>query len=253
MASRGLRAPSPTALARGPELRRHEARERQRSFLRMVSHELRTPLNAIIGFSEIIARELYGPLSEPKYREHAEIVRDSGLKLLKLVNQVMEIARLETGAVELEVEAEPVRPLVEEAMAELAADAEARKVRFRIEARGDLPPAMADARALKTVLANLIQNAVAFSPEGGEVRVALSAEDGAVCIEVSDQGEGVDPRELRRLMQPFEQGEPPLTRRMEGVGLVRLTSAAPAPKPALKPASTRGRRARAVEIGPTAS
>src|SRR3954469_9713199 len=71
--------------------------ESKRSFLRMVSHELRTPLNSIIGFSEIISRELYGPVSEPRYKEHAEIIRDSGLKMLRLVNQIMEIIRLESG------------------------------------------------------------------------------------------------------------------------------------------------------------
>src|SRR3954469_14230036 len=87
-------------------LRQHAIDERKQSFLRMVSHELRTPLNSIIGFSEIISRELYGPLSEPRYREHAEIIRDSGLRMLKLVNQVLEIARLEGDSADLDLRSE---------------------------------------------------------------------------------------------------------------------------------------------------
>src|SRR3954471_17098082 len=95
--------------------RKHEQEERRRSFLRMVSHELRTPLNSIIGFSEIISCELYGPINEPRYRDHAALVRESGLKLLKLVNQVMEIARLESDAADLDIRPEPLAAAVEEA------------------------------------------------------------------------------------------------------------------------------------------
>jgi signal transduction histidine kinase len=199
--------------------RERELEERKRSFLRMVSHELRTPLNSIIGFSEIIATELYGPINEPKYREHAELVRESGLKLLKLVNQVMEIARLEAGAADLNLHPEPLRTAVDEAVAGFEAEVAARGLRFRIEADPDLPPAIADARALKTVLANLLQNAITFSPDGGEISVILSAHPRSVWIEIQDQGPGVEASELNRLMRPFEQGETPLTRRAEGAGL----------------------------------
>jgi signal transduction histidine kinase len=200
-------------------MRKREQEERKRSFLRMVSHELRTPLNSIIGFSEIISCELYGPINEPKYREHAEIVRESGLKLLKLVNQVMEIARLEAGTADLDLHPEPLRPAVDEALAGFRAEAEARNVRFRVEADEGLPPALADSRALKTVLTNLLQNALTFSPEGGEITVRLQTRSNSVSIEIQDQGEGVEPAQLARLMRPFEQGEAPLTRRSEGAGL----------------------------------
>jgi signal transduction histidine kinase len=205
--------PSPAAV------RQHEQEERKRSFLRMVSHELRTPLNSIIGFSEIIACELYGPINEPKYREHAEIVRESGLKLLKLVNQVMEIARLETDAGDLDIGPEQLRPAVDEAVAGFANEAAARKLRFRVEIDADLPPVMADSRGLRTVLSNLIQNAVTFSPEGGEIAIRGLVHEGSVWIEIKDQGEGCDSSQLARLMRPFEQGESPLTRRSEGAGL----------------------------------
>lgn len=206
---------APTAGA----VRAREEDESKRSFLRMVSHELRTPLNSIIGFSEIIACELYGPINEPRYREHAEIVRESGLKLLKLVNQVMEIARLEAGAADLDIHPEPLRPAAEEAAAALQSDADARDVRITITAEPDLPPAMADSRALKTILTNLLQNAVTFSPDGGEIVIDLRRDGDSVLIAIQDQGDGVEPGELARLMRPFEQAEAPLTRRSEGAGL----------------------------------
>jgi len=225
MTSRRLRVldnPSPEAPQASCDRCAGEPRdgeERRRSFLRMASHELRTPLNSIIGFSEIIACELYGPVSDPRYREHAEIVRDSGLRLLKLVNQMMEIARLESGAAEVRLVAEPARPIVEEAVATFAADAAARGVLLRVEAEPGLPAAMTDQRTLKSALSHLLQNALTYAPDGSEVVVALSTRAGRLCIAVRDQGPGVAPAELPRLMRPFEQGEAPLTRRAEGAGL----------------------------------
>jgi signal transduction histidine kinase len=199
---------------------RHQAIEEQkRSFLRMVSHELRTPLNAIIGFSEIISRELYGPMQEPRYRDHAEIVRDSGLKLLRLVNQVMEIAKLEGGGADLDLRAEPLEPALKEAIAGLTVEAEAKGLRIGILAEEGLPLARADTRALKQVFTNLLQNAVQHSPEGGEITVSLSRRGESILAEVKDQGPGLAPAEFARVMRPFEQGENALTRRSEGAGL----------------------------------
>src|SRR3954464_13466368 len=91
----------------------------KRSFLRMVSHELRTPLNSILGFSEILASELYGPMGAPQYKEYAQIIRGSGAKLLKLVNQVLEIARLQSGAADLNIRAESVESAVEDVIGPL--------------------------------------------------------------------------------------------------------------------------------------
>jgi signal transduction histidine kinase len=220
MASPGLRALPATGddgAAASPRLR--EMEERKRSFLRMVSHELRTPLNSIIGFSEIIACELYGPISDKRYRDHAQLVRESGLKLLALVNQVMEIARLETGAADLDIAPEALRPAVDDAVAGLHKEASPRGIEIHVEAAEPLPPVLADYRALKTILGNLLQNAVTFSPDGGAVTVAMRPTHASVSIEIRNQGDGVDPAELARLMRPFEQGEAALTRRSEGAGL----------------------------------
>jgi signal transduction histidine kinase len=193
--------------------------ERKRSFLRMVSHELRTPLNSILGFSEILTAELYGPLGSPQYKEYAEIIHGSGQKLLKLVNQVLEIARLEGGTVDLAAASEPLEPALDDALATLRPELEAHGVTVAVADRGALPAVTADARGLRSVLTQLIGNAVAFSPDGGEVQVAVVRDGDGVEITIRDQGDGVDPRDLPRLMAPFEQGENALTRKAEGAGL----------------------------------
>jgi signal transduction histidine kinase len=191
--------------------------EQKRSFLRMASHELRTPLNSILGFSEILTSELYGPLGAPQYKEYAEIIRGSGQKLLKLVNQVLEIARLEAQTMDFDLRSEPLEPALDDALA--AVGEELSGLTVEIAGRGELPAVTADPRGLRTVLFHLLQNAAAFSPEGGTVFVSAQRLAHGVQIVIRDQGCGVDPAELPRLMGPFEQGENVLTRRGEGAGL----------------------------------
>jgi signal transduction histidine kinase len=191
----------------------------RRAFLRMISHELRTPLNSVIGFSEIIARELHGPIGDVRYQNHAEVIRDSGLKLLKLVNQVMEIARLDARAADLDTQPDAVGPVVQAAMRALAADADAREVDLRLELDPATPLALLDARALETVLQNLLRNAVTYAPAGSEVLVLVRPVGAAAEIKVRDRGPGVEKAQLHRLLNPFVQGENPLVRRTEGAGL----------------------------------
>jgi signal transduction histidine kinase len=193
--------------------------EQKRSFLRMVSHELRTPLNSILGFSEILAAELYGPLGAPQYKEYAGIIHGSGQKLLKLVNQVLEIARLEGRTMDFECRSEPLEVVIDDVLASLKPELASRDICILVQGRGEMPTVAADPRGLRTVFSNLLQNAIAFSPEGGQVRVAARRDGGCVEILIHDEGEGVDPDELPRLMGPFEQGENALTRKAEGAGL----------------------------------
>lgn len=189
----------------------------KRAFLRTVGHELRTPLNSIIGFSEIISRELYGPLNEPRYREHAEIVRDSGLRMLKLVDQVMDLVRLESGAMEFDPQPLSAAQALEDAARAVGDEAAERGVRFALGVKA--PTVLADARALHTVLVNLLRNAVAYSPEGEEVSLSARLMGRAVVLEVRDRGPGVPASEIARLLRPFEQGGDALTRHGEGAGL----------------------------------
>jgi signal transduction histidine kinase len=193
--------------------------EQKRAFLRLVSHELRTPLNSILGFSEILASELYGPLGAPQYKEYAEIVRDSGHKLLRMVNQLVEIARLQAQAMDFEPRPEPLQAAVEEVLAGFTAEIAEGAVVVKVASAAKLPVVSADPRGLRTVLSGLIHNAVVFSPAGAEVRIAAARKGPAVEIVIENPGDVLDPADLARLKQPFEQGETALTRRAQGAGL----------------------------------
>ena len=194
--------------------------EQKRSFLRMVSHELRTPLNAVIGFSEILACELYGPLGAPQYKEYAQLVHDSGQKLLRLVNQIVEIARLEGHVTDLDLGSQDLDEAVEDVILQLRGEARAREISIIAPEVGLLPGLRADGRGLRTILTNLLQNALTHSPQGGMVVIeARQVPGGVVEIAIRDHGEGVNPIDLPRLIRPFEQGGATLTRASEGAGL----------------------------------
>jgi signal transduction histidine kinase len=191
--------------------------EAKRSFLRMISHELRTPLNSIIGFSEVLRQQPCGPLA-PEYLEYAAIIGDSGTKMLKMVNQIVEIVRLESQAADLDIRPEPLESLVEEVLLSLRQDARALNVQLAAEALDAMPWVQADPRALKTVLCNLLHNAMAHAPEGDVVRVRARRDGREVAIEVEDRGPGVDAAEVARLLRPFQKGQTP-GRGPDGAGL----------------------------------
>ncbi|MFZ0269765.1 sensor histidine kinase [Caulobacter sp.] len=193
--------------------------DQKRSFLRMVSHELRTPLNAVIGFSEILACELYGPLGAPQYKEYATLVHESGLKLLRLVNQIVEIARLEGHVTDLDLGEESLDDAIEDVLLQLRSEASSREISILPPEPGTLPFLRADGRGLRTILTNLLQNALTHSPQGGLVVIEARSIGGNVEIEIRDHGEGADPTDLTRLVRPFEQGGATLTRASEGAGL----------------------------------
>lgn len=176
--------------------------DQRRAFLRLMSHELRTPLNSILGFSEILAGELYGPLGQPQYREYAEIIRDSGHKLLELINQLLELARLEGGVSDLSPRAEALDAAMEEVVEELRAEG-----RVRIIRQAGPATAFADPRGLRSVLANLVANAVSASPGEAEVQVHVGTAGAWAQVQVRDAGPPVHPDDLPRLLRPFEKPE----------------------------------------------
>ena len=220
-ASESEQSPQAEVAPRSSARARREAAldETKRSFLRMASHELRTPLNSILGFSEIIASELYGPLGAPQYKEYAEIIRMSGARLLKLVNQVLEIARLEGRAMDIDLQQESIDHALDDVLDGLREEIAQARVAIDIENQGALPAVIADARGLRNILTNLIQNAVIFAPEGSDISIRAEAAGRHVEISITDHGPGVDPADIPRLLMPFEQGENALTRRSEGAGL----------------------------------
>lgn len=193
--------------------------EARRSFLRMISHELRTPLNSIIGFSEVLRQEPCGPLGAPEYMDYVAIIGASGAKMLKMVNQIVEIVRLESQAADLDIHDESLGSLVEDVFQSLRHEAQALGVRLEAEAPEAMPWVRADSRGLKTVLTNLVQNALVQAPEGDAVTIRARLAAGHVIIEVEDRGPGVDSHEASRLLRPFEKGPPARTRETDGAGL----------------------------------
>lgn len=192
--------------------------ETRRAFLRVISHELRTPLNSIIGFSEIIARELHGPLGARQYREYAEHVLQSGHRLLKLVNQVLEIARLEGGAMELTPEPCPLINLLDDVADQLRPDLKARRVRLLIEDETRLPTLLVDQRGADGLLHNLLRNAVLHGAAPGVVSVRARRRGALVDVVIHNDGDGIDPARLPRLLAPFDQ-EDALGNMTHGTGL----------------------------------
>lgn len=204
--------------------------EGKRQFLRMVSHELRTPLNSIIGFSEILSAELHGPLGAPQYREYARHIRQSGDRLLKLVNQVLEVARLEGHVLDLEPRPQPLDHALDDVRDQVKEEMVARHVQLVVEDEGALPIVLADSRGLRSLLRNLVENAIVYGPSHGVVTVRARRRERTVEIDIEDNGDGVDAADIPKLLNPFVQGEDALTRAGEGAGLglaiARLTAEA---------------------------
>jgi two-component system cell cycle sensor histidine kinase PleC len=204
------------------KVRAEGANRAKSEFLANMSHELRTPLNAINGFSEMMVGEMFGPLGDPRYKTYAQDILGSGQHLLALINDVLDMSKIEAGKLNLRFE--PVR------LDELAEDA-VRLVKNRAETAGlvvaievpDLPEVEGDYRALKQVLLNLLSNAVKFTPRGG--RIVLKAEGRRdnmgerVKVSVADTGIGIAAQDLVRLARPFEQIESQQSKTQQGTGL----------------------------------
>ncbi|WP_051928888.1 HAMP domain-containing sensor histidine kinase [Thermopetrobacter sp. TC1] len=201
--------------------RRAERANRAKSmFLANMSHELRTPLNAIMGFSEIIEKELFGPVNVPQYRDYAHDIRESGQYLLSLINDILDLSRIEAGRFELREEAVNLARQVEECIRLVAFRATERGLKITTDIPQDLPALKADPRALRQILLNLLSNAVKFTDRGGRISVrARRAQGGGLCISVIDNGIGIDPAELADVQQAFARGKNALDGAVEGAGL----------------------------------
>jgi signal transduction histidine kinase len=189
-------------------------------FLAMVSHELKTPLNAIIGFSDILANQTLGPIGREQYLEYASDIRDSGHYLLKIINDILDLSRIETGNLTLIEEKVDLVSVVQSAVRLIRprADLAQLAIETEIPAAGGLL-VMADARALKQIMVNLLSNAVKFTPKGGRVTIRLDIEEGRPVIVVTDTGIGIPDHDLPRVCEPFVQVDTSLGRRFEGTGL----------------------------------
>lgn len=188
-------------------------------FLANMSHELRTPLNAIIGFSEALERELFGPVGNPRYREYAEDIHDSGVHLLSLINDILDLSKIESGHFKLHEDEIELDHVV--ASATRIVRHRAQQASVEIECDLPAPPVilMVDERALKQILINLVLNAVKFSPGGSKVRVGAAVTADGMRIAVEDNGIGIAPDDIPRALTPFTQIDGSLSRTHEGTGL----------------------------------
>jgi two-component system cell cycle sensor histidine kinase PleC len=208
------------ALAREAHEERQKAEEASRAkstFLANMSHELRTPLNAVIGFSEIMAKELFGPIGNPQYKQYSTDIFDSGNHLLELINDILDMAKIEAG--KLTLTPKPLDPSVaiEQAVRLTKRKAEEKGLSVVVDAE-DLPEIEADHRAVKQILLNLLSNAVKFTDQGA-VMVYARGNAAGLTLRVVDTGCGIPPEHLPRLARPFEQVEQELTRTNAGTGL----------------------------------
>jgi two-component system cell cycle sensor histidine kinase PleC len=190
------------------------------AFLANMSHELRTPLNAILGFSEIIAKECFGAVGSPRYKEYAGDIHSSGSHLLSLINDLLDIAKIEAGRMEIEPHALDVPRTFDTALKIIGAKARERGQELVVEIKPDVPELYADERALKQILINLASNAVKFTPEGGRIGVVASrARCGGFQIMVEDNGQGIPRDKLDKIFKPFSQVDNRYDRQGGGTGL----------------------------------
>jgi len=198
-----------------------EAANRSKSaFLAHMSHELRTPLNAVLGFSEIIRDQHFGKTGSAKYIEYAGDIYDSGRHLLALVNDVLDMSRIEAGRYELVEEHVDLHALIDSSIAMVAPRAGDSRIQLRSRLEDDLPPLRCDSRSIKQVALNLLSNAVKFTESGGTVTVSGNlAADGALELRVADTGVGIPVDHIERVFEPFHQVDDAMRRRSGGSGL----------------------------------
>ena len=195
------------------------AAQTKSSFLANMSHELRTPLNAINGFSQILAGELYGPLGDERYRGYARDILTSGEHLLDLINDILDMAKIEAGKMSANLSMlDPIDP-VDAAVRMIRRKAEEKNIALVLDAPSDLPEIEADHRAIRQMVLNLISNALKFTDPGGRVVVALRLQGEELRISVTDTGIGIPKDQIQRLGRPFEQVKETSDRNYEGTGL----------------------------------
>jgi signal transduction histidine kinase len=198
-----------SARAEAEKLRRRAeaASQAKTRFLATMSHELRTPLNAILGFSEMIRDEILGKVGTPQYKEYARDIHASGRHLLHLINEILDISKIEAGKMELSPRPLSLRQLLAGTVRVVEMRALENQLRLRTDLPDDLPMIHADEQAMKQVVLNLLSNAVKFTPAGGTVTLRARVARSVATIEVSDTGIGMSESELSRVFQPFERAD----------------------------------------------
>jgi two-component system, cell cycle sensor histidine kinase PleC len=198
--------------------RAEDANQAKSKFLANMSHELRTPLNAIIGFSEIMESGMFGPLGAEKYTEYSRDIRESGEYLLDVINDILDMSKIEAGGIRLSPETVELEPILADCQRVVSTRAREKHLNLHAQIDPDLV-LVADRRAVKQIALNLLSNAVKFTPDGGAVTVYGRTRGGMATIAIRDDGIGIPKGALHKLGRPFEQVESQLTKKYQGSGL----------------------------------
>ena len=190
------------------------------TFLANMSHELRTPLNSIIGYSNLMQEQLFGSISNPRYEEYIDYIHQSGVHLLEVINDILDLSKIEAGAMELSEEEIVIGRLVDDCLRMVAAKAQASNLKIDNHVPVDSPNLQGDKLRIKQVLLNLLSNAIKFTPAGGTITIeAQTQEDSGITISVVDTGIGINENDLEKVLDPFVQVDEILSRSHEGSGL----------------------------------
>jgi len=188
-------------------------------FLATISHELRTPLNAIIGFSEVMAGSMFGPLGNVRYQGYASDIVNSGRHLLAVINDILDVSKVEAGQMALELGPVDMVEVTDSAIRLVESRARSNQLKLITEVPANLPPMEGDRRRCLQILVNLLSNAVKFTPEGGQVTLSAQQEGEGITLMVSDTGIGMTEDEIALALEPFRQVDGSLSRQYEGTGL----------------------------------
>jgi two-component system, cell cycle sensor histidine kinase PleC len=200
------------------KIRAEDASRAKSDFIALMSHELRTPLNAIIGFAQIMKAGTFGPLGAGKYHEYCDDIAESGETLLAIVNDILQMSSIESGRLQLDRKPMHLCVILDETMRAVASEADRKHVTMQVQSAGHAP-IVADPRAMRQILLNLVSNAVKFTPDGGRVVARLKTGTQSIRLVIGDSGIGISREAMTRIGQPFGQAEGTFTRRHGGSGL----------------------------------
>jgi len=196
-----------------------ELAQARKDVLTTVSHELRTPLNAILGFSEMITKEMAGPVQNERYLEYAQIIHSSGVHVLSLVNDLLDLSKLDAGKLELHVEPVEILKIIIDCVRLVGAQATRDHIGISVHVFDGVDRLTGDSKRLRQMLLNLLSNALKFTPVGGEITIDVFRRGEGVAISVSDNGIGIRAEDIPKVMEPFGQVESEMSQKNPGTGL----------------------------------